>query len=426
MIQPVTNTMPQMYSCMPVAPATYTTQAVPQNNAVKIDIHNPSVNTQPAYNPYVMPQSSLYTAHCAQCTPYITVPNCCPQAAIPQPVQTVAQPVQIPQTINTIAQPVQINEPIIAQNAVKEQPITIPVAVQPKEIQQPQPIVIPPSVVVPQPVITNQPQIINAPQIPVAAPAPVLQQTAETVPVQPVVVQPVVVPASPEAQGKTTAQAKVEVKEATPPKVESPASAPVNIDLNQIVSKLNSTNTETQLAAIESIAETVQANSPAATQLLDTQIMDSLSAIIKRDTTQMQAPTPEQIKLRQKLLAGETLTPEQTAAANQLSEMETAERNKQFAIYTVAILQKLLSTEVEKAQGTKLELKDLPMIIDIVKIAKNDPNPMLRASALASLSYIATPENKQLMTTMFEQSTKDADPNVQAVAAKALNQLSQI
>ena len=89
-------------------------------------------------------------------------------------------------------------------------------------------------------------------------------------------------------------------------------------------------------------------------------------------------------------------------------------------------MQKLLSTEVEKAQGVKLEMKDLPMINDIVKIAKADINPMLRASALAALSYIATPENKALLTTMFEQSKKDADPNVQAVAAEALNKLSQV
>ena len=132
------------------------------------------------------------------------------------------------------------------------------------------------------------------------------------------------------------------------------------------------------------------------------------------------------MKLRQKLISGEKLSDAQLATANKISEMEMAERNKQFAIYTVAILQKLLATEVEKAQGTKLELKDMPMINDIIKIAKGDANPMLRASALASLSYIATPEYKPLLTTMFEQSKKDADPNVQAVAAEALNKLSQI
>ena len=61
-----------------------------------------------------------------------------------------------------------------------------------------------------------------------------------------------------------------------------------------------------------------------------------------------------------------------------------------------------------------------------VKIAKADINPMLRASALAALSYVADASNKDLLTTMFEQSKKDADPNVAAVASEALKNLANI
>jgi len=270
----------------------------------------------------------------------------------------------------------------------------------------------PTPVIIPQPVITNQPQIINAPDTVIPEP-PQAQPALESAPAA-------------AAPAQEVAPAQTAAVPAEAPQVEAPASTPVNVDLNQIVSKLNSTNLDDQLAAIENIAETAQSNPAAATQLLDTQVMDALGNIIKKDTTKMQGPTPEQLELRQKIISGEQLTPEQTATANKISEMETAERNKQFALYTVAILQKLLSTEVEKAQGTKLEMKDLPMINDVVKIAKSDANPMLRASALAALSYIATPENKALLTTMFEQSKKDADPNVQAVAAEALSKLSQV
>ncbi len=347
MIQPVNNVMPQ--ACQPMPYAMQPMQPA-QNNAVKIDIINPQAGTaQPqansCYNPYMMPQSSIYDPNAC------TVP---PQMYIPQPPMAMPQPI-----------------------------------------------------VMPQPVVTNQPQIINAPQAemphpPVAQPAP----------------QEVVAQQQPEAAPAAPAPAA--------PQVEAPAATPVNIDLNQIVSKLNSANLEDQLGAIENIAETAQSNPQGATQLLDTQIMDALGSIIKKDTTQMSAPTPEQLQLRQKLIAGEKLTPEQQTQANKISDMEIAERNKQYALYTVAILQKLLATEVEKAQGTKVEMKDLPMINDVVQIAKADQNPMLRASALAALSYIATPENKALLTTMFEQSKKDTDPNVQAVAAEALNKLSQV
>ena len=341
----------------------YTTQ--PQNNAVKIDIINPQAGT--ANSPYAMPQTSAYA-------PYVQNAQYAP-AYYPIPYQVPVQ--QAP-----------------AQQAPVQQ-----VPVQQAPVQQQAPVILPPPVIVPQ----------GAPQ-----------QVINNAPVMPEPPQAQAAPETPVAAVETNQQAPVA------PQVETPASTPVNIDLNQIVSKLNSTNMDEQLAAIENIAETAQSNPTAATQLLDTQIMDALGNILKKDTTQMQGPTPEQIELRQKLLSGEQLTPEQTEVANKMSDMEVAERNKQFALYTIAILQKLLSTEVEKAQGVKLEMKDLPMINDIVKIAKADINPMLRASALAALSYIATPENKALLTTMFEQSQKDADPNVQAVATEALNKLSQV
>ncbi len=378
MIQPVNN---QPMCSAPMMPYYH---AQPQNNAVKIDIINPQAGA--TTNPYAMPQASAYP-------PYVPnaqyVPSYYPLLQQPQmPVQNFSQPIAAP--MRQIQQPVQQPMPMVT----------------PQPVAAPQTVAVPQPVIIPQPVVTAQPQqIIN--NAPVAAmPEPPQAQVAS---------------AQPEAT-------PVETAEQTPvaPQVEAPASTPVNIDLNQVVSKLNSTNMDEQLAAIENIAETAQVNPTAATQLLDTQIMDALGNILKKDTTQMQGPTPEQIELRQKLLSGEQLTPEQTEVANKMSDMEVAERNKQFALYTIAILQKLLSTEVEKAQGVKLEMKDLPMINDIVKIAKADINPMLRASALAALSYIATPENKALLTTMFEQSKKDADPNVQAVAAEALNKLSQV
>ena len=387
MIQPVNNQMQPMYS----APMMPYYQAQPQNNAVKIDIINPQAGA--TNNPYAMPQASAYA-------PYVPnaqyVPSYYPLPQQPQmPVQNFSQPIAAP--TQQIQQPVQQPMPMVT----------------PQPVAAPQTVAVPQPVIIPQPVVTAQPQqIIN--NAPVAAmPEPPQAQVVQAEPAS-VATPATTVDNEPQAQAVAT------------PQVENPASTPINVDLNQVVSKLNSTNMDEQLAAIENIAETAQVNPTAATQLLDTQIMDALGNILKKDTTQMQGPTPEQIELRQKLLSGEQLTPEQTEVANKMSDMEVAERNKQFALYTIAILQKLLSTEVEKAQGVKLEMKDLPMINDIVKIAKADINPMLRASALAALSYIATPENKALLTTMFEQSKKDADPNVQAVAAEALNKLSQV
>ncbi len=484
MIQPIQNTMPPLVPSGFLSQTSYASQALPQNNAVKIDIHNPYASNQPAvYNPYAMPQSSAYAPFVAapHAYPmYAYQPNTNPYMNMPVAQQVVNQlPAMAPamQTMPTqVAQPMvqslpvqaptvataqtaplvpQIPQSMMPQSSLPQvapQVATIPQTATQVPAQQAmatkttttQPIIVPPSVVVPQPVLNNQPQIINAPQTPVVIPvptpvvqtpvvepAPVITEmttpapaTANaTVNVAPTPVQ--TVPAPVQVQSIPVANAEAEAAQVKP-QVEAPSSTPVNLDLNKVISKLNSTDADAQLSAIEMVAETAQTNTPNAVQLLDTQVMDALGNIIKKDTTQMQAPSPEQLTLRQKMISGEQLTPEQTAEANKLSEMEVAERNKQFALYTIAILQNLLSSEVEKAQGTKLEMKDLPMINDVVKIAKADANPMIRASALAALSYIANAENKPLLTIMFEQSKKDADPNVQAVATEALNKLSQI
>lgn len=409
MIQPVNTTMPQAYQqgmYMPQQMPMY--QQAPyfqpaQNNAVKIDIINPQAGTQTPYSPYAMPTVPQYAM--PQASTY--APNV--QYPIPLPVTTPQFQPQ-PQTL-----PAPIQMPVQPQVQTPAQAPVQAVATEPA------PVVVPAPVVIPQPVINNQPQVINAPQV--AMPEPPKAQQVEEAPA------PAPAPAPTTTPTTTTAQTATPVEQAKTqeaPQVEAPATTPINVDLNQIVSKLNSTNLEEQLAAIENVAETAQSESPAAAQLLDTQIMDALGNIIKKDTTQMQGPTPEQLELKQKLIAGEKLTPEQTASATKISEMEAAERNKQFALYTIAILQKRLSSEVEKAQGTKLEMKDLPMIDDVVKVAKADANPMLRASALAALSYIAKPEYKPLLKIMFEQSQQDADPNVKAVATEALSKLSQI
>ena len=382
MIQPVNNQMQPMYN----APMMPYYQAQPQNNAVKIDIINPQAGAQtpwmaPQTTPWDMPQASTYA-------PYAPSAQYAPAYYQPIPQQNFQTPVQ--------------------------QPMMQPMSAAPQPVQQqmPAPTVVQQPVFTPQPVVAQPQQIVN--NAPTVMPTPPQAQTMQETPV--VIEQPVQQPMAQQSVAQTPVA----------PQVETPATTPINVDLNQIVSRLNSTDMNEQAAAIEEIADMAQTNPSVATQLLDTQIMDALGNILKKDTTQMQGPTQEQLYFREKLINGEKLSPEQEAIASKLSDLEMADGNKQFALYTIAILQKLLSAEVEKLQGTKLEMKDLPMINDVVKTVKGDANPMLRAAALSALSYIAAPENKQLLTTIFEQSQKDVDPNVKAVATEALNKLSQI
>ena len=127
--------------------------------------------------------------------------------------------------------------------------------------------------------------------------------------------------------------------------------------------------------------------------------------------------------MRQKLVGGEQLSPEEDAEAKQLSSMEAAERNKQYALFTLAMIQNTLTNEAAK-KGETIQLTDLPAINNMIEIATENPNPMLRSSAIAGLSYIAKPEYKDVLSNIFEAAKNDADPTVKEVADFALNKLN--
>lgn len=249
---------------------------------------------------------------------------------------------------------------------------------------------------VPPPVII-QPTINQSPVTPVGAPAPIAAPPPEpaTNPVQPV---------------------EVKAPEVTTPK----------IDLNEFITKLTSPDYEVQAKAMESIADMSQNSPDKATELLDVKIVDTLLGIMSKDTTKLEGPTPKQLQIREKIMGGKTVTEAETAEANKITPMEQAERNKQYSIYTVAILQKLYGSEIEKMSNTVVPLTELPGAAGIVEQVKNNPNPMVRASGIDALSYIQRPEYKQDLTTLFTVAKKDQDANVQQAATKALEKLAQV
>ena len=130
--------------------------------------------------------------------------------------------------------------------------------------------------------------------------------------------------------------------------------------------------------------------------------------------------------MRQQLLEGKTLTPEETAEAQKISEKEMADRNKQYALFTVAILQDLLIKEFQAQNNVTPDIKDLPGMEQIVSTIKDSSSPMLRASGLAALAYNARPEYKPVMEEIFNLSKQDEDPNVRKVAEDGLTKLAGI
>lgn len=336
-------------------PTVQTPQALaPSYNAVKIDVHNPQVNTPPSINPvsqptqavpsmYDMPKASIYEV---------------PQQSVYNPNQNFNQP------------------PIV------EQTPSVPV---------PAPVIIPPTVV--------PPQAVQAPQAPTA-----------TNPIAPVT--------------PATATASVAVPQAV--EVKAPEVVAPKMDVNAFLAKLTSNNYDEQANVMESIADLAQNSPQKATELLDTRVIDTLAGIMNKDTSKLAGPTPKQLELREKILGNKPVSEAENKEANVITPMEQAERNKQYAMYTTAILQKLFASEIQKTNNTVVPLTELPGAVGIVEQIKKNPNPMVRASAIDSLSYIQTPDYKQDLETIFTVAQKDKDKNVQQAATKALEKLKQM
>ena len=342
-------------------------QQQPNYNAVKIDVHNPMVNV-PTQVPQYAPQ------YAAPTMPYYNYP------------QAPVQPYYMPPVITT---------PETAQST---------------------------------PPVLTAPGVVQAPQTPAVPSAPVVQE----VPVAPAVVTPApVVTEAPKTEEKKSEPAPADVKVETPaaaPQVEvvPPQEIKPQVDLNEFISKLTNPDYDVQAAAMEQIANMVDKEPQKATELLDTKIVDALTNMITADTSALAGPTEAQQAAREKLFANQQLTPEEETLAKTITPKEQAERNKSYAMFTAAILQKLYGQEYEKLSNATVPLTELPGAVTIVQQLKSNPNPMVRTSAIEALSYIQQPSYKKDLNTIFTIAQKDMDKGVQEAATAALAKLNEV
>ena len=323
--------------------------------------------------------------------------------------------------------------PVQQQPLYRQQPQVNAVNIQifdPKSFAQPDPTYAMPTnsvYTVPQQSVYNPAQ--PASQTPPAPPVPVPPPVVNTQNVNPPA--PSVIPQQPQptpapAQTQAAPQTQTPEQPVTPPPAPQPTAAAPSFNTKGLAQDVKSDNLETAGAAIEKIADIAQHNPNEAKQLLDQELMESLLGVIAKDTTQLQDATPQQLQWREELLQGKTLTPEQTAEAQKISPKEMADRNKQYALFTVAILQDLLVKEFQAQNNVTPDIKDLPGMEQIVSTIKDNSSPMLRASGLAALAYNARPEYTPVMKEIFGLSEQDEDPNVRNVASDGFEKLANI
>ena len=343
-------------------------------NAVKIAINGASVQAPGA-------QQAQVGGYAVPTMPYYSYP----QADLYSYPQAVQQPYYMP--AQTVMAPVAMA------------PAQAPETVQPAA---PQPAPMPP-------VPPVQPQVVqqnlNAPAA-VAVPEPVITQAAV---------------AAPEVQPK-------EVKpETTQPKVEvvKPEELKPQVDINAFIAELTNPDFEKQASAMENIAMMVNREPQKATELLDERVVKALTDILNADTKELVGPSKEQMEARQKIMTGKQVTDAEKELANAMTPKEQAERNKSYALFTMAIMQKLFGDEVQKLSGQVVPITELPGAVAVVEQLKSNPNPMVRASAIESLSYIQRPEYKNDLNTIFTIAKNDQDKNVQETATAALAKLNK-
>lgn len=333
--------------------------------------------------------------------------------------------IQAPLTGNYVAQTVPLQQPAPEYNAIKIN-IVEPKVNAPGSQQNPAQSVYG----YPQAPIYNYPQ---AAQTPVYYP-PMQTSSAQTTPIQ---TTPVSVPAPQVINQQTVNQVppsvisqpeetKAEQTEATPPA--PPAQEPKTpaLDVPSFTNRIKSDDLADAGKAIEEVADIAQTKPEQASQLLDTDLMEALLGVIGKDSSALEGPSDKQKELRQQVLEGKQLSDADMAEANKITPLEMAERNKQYALFTTAILQNSLIDEFKKTNNMTPDIKDLPGMEQIVTTIKDNPNPMLRASGLAALAYNARPEYKPVMKEIFELSKQDADENVQKVAEEGLAKLATV
>lgn len=239
---------------------------------------------------------------------------------------------------------------------------------------------------------------------------------------------------------------EVEVMESETKDIKKPEIIPgeeikPDVDIPLVISNLTSEDFDVQAQQMEEIARVALDNSNNAIPYIVRDVFSSLIDITKKDSAELPAPTDEQIQARRKVIANfvsmengkannqpiklpYTITEKDAALADSISPMEQAERNKEYALYTMAILAKVYTDEVEKQTGNIVPMTDIPGTSAIVDSLRYNPNSGVKIASIDALRHIYRPEYKEEMSTLFTLAQADTNPEVAIAATRALDKIN--
>lgn len=210
------------------------------------------------------------------------------------------------------------------------------------------------------------------------------------------------------------------------------------VDVSKVVANLNSDDFDTQALQMKEIIDTYK-KPELAKEYIVSDVFSALINVAQKDTNALQGPTKEQEITRKKIMESlklalskneepklpDDLTEKDIAAAVTLMPLEMAERNKEYALITMAMLDKMYIDGVQKENGNVVALTDVPGVSAMVDAIRYSKNPVVKIAAIDSLRYISRPEYKNELSEIFTISTKDSEPAVAEVAAFSLNYINK-
>lgn len=253
---------------------------------------------------------------------------------------------------------------------------------------------------------------------------------------------PVNVP-QPQAEQPQQPQAPAETAPAQAPAPAETAPAASAVDMEKVLANLSDPDFDKQAIQMEEIAKKGLTNEADAVPYVQEDVFKKLFDIVNVDSTKLAGPTEQQLQLREKVAQNDLaiynaqqagkdpstvelpnkLTDDEVALANTITPLEQAERNKEYALFTTAVLQKTYGDEIEKRSGNVVPLTDLPGAAVVVDELKENQNPAIRMAAVDALRYIQRPEYKNDLAQIYTIAQSDADDSVAAAATDALKSL---
>ena len=214
-----------------------------------------------------------------------------------------------------------------------------------------------------------------------------------------------------------------------------------DVDIPLVISNLTNADYDVQAQQMEEIARISMDNPENAVPYIVRDVFATLIDITKADTSELASPTEAQVQARKKVIANYLvmenakgdknvklpyeLSDAEIELANQISPMEQAERNKEYAMYTMSVLAKIYTDEVEKQTGNIVPMTDLPGASAIVDALRYNPNPEVKLAAIDALSHIERPEYQDELTTLFALAQTDTNPLVAMAATRAIERAAQ-